>query len=204
MNELMKAVNFRHACKSFDETKSIPAQAIGEIVEAGRLAPSSIGMQPWHFLVVQKPEMKAALSQACNNQKHVAGCSHFIVLLARKPHNYEPGSVLLDEMFGNGKVPAERAEFILSMVKSLPDKLGWAKSQTYLAGAQIMLAAAALGIDSCPIAGNPGPEAQAIAKLVPAFPMADFEVVWNIALGYRANEQPPRMRLPMEKIVTFV
>jgi len=203
MNELMKAVNFRHACKSFDGTKSIPSEALGEILEAGRLAPSSLGMQPWHFLVAQKPELKAALSQACSNQKHFACCSHFVVVLARKPHNYEPGSALLDEMLGNGKVPAERAEFIRSRLQALPDKLGWAKSQTYLAGAQIMLAAAALGIDSCPIAGNPGPEADAIAKFAPAFPMADFEVVWNIALGYRANEQPPRMRLPMEKTVTF-
>ena len=204
MNELMKALNFRHACKAFNEAKTIQAEALNDILEAGRLAPSWMGMQPWHFLVVQKQELKAALSAACNNQKHIVSCSHFVVLLARKPEHFERGSAFLNEMLGGGKVPPERAEFVYSMLGKVSDKLNWAKMQTYLAAAQMMIVAASLGIDSCPIAANPAAEAEAIAKLAPSFPIADFEPALNVALGYRANDQPPKMRLPTEKIVTFV
>ena len=162
-------------------------------------------MQPWHFLVVAKAELKAALAEVCGNQPQIPGSSHFVVLLARKPHNFEAGSALMKEIFEAGKFPPERAAFVASMIGGLQDKLGWAKCQTYLAGAQMMLAAAGFGVDSCPIAAsNPSGEAEVIARLVPEFPIADFEVAWNIALGYRSKEQPARFRLPKERTVTVI
>ncbi|MCL2608696.1 MAG: nitroreductase family protein [Treponema sp.] len=205
MNEVMKAVRFRHSCRAFQAGRAIPAEVLDEIVEAGRLAPSSLGMQPWHFLVAAKAELKAALAEACGNQPQIQGCSHFVVLLARKPHNYEAGSALMKEIFEAGKFPPERAAFVASRIEALQDKLGWAKCQTYLAGAQMMLAAAGFGVDGCPIAAsNPSGEATAIARLVPGFPVADFEVAWNIAFGYRSGEQPVRFTLPREKTVTVI
>ena len=35
MNEVMKAVRFRHACKAFEAGKAIPAEVLDEILEAG-------------------------------------------------------------------------------------------------------------------------------------------------------------------------
>ena len=51
----LEAMNFRHACKLFDETKKIPQATLENILEVGRLSPSSFGMEPWKFLVVQCP-----------------------------------------------------------------------------------------------------------------------------------------------------
>ena len=47
-------MKFRHACKIFDENKKISAGEFDFILEAGRLSPSSTGLEQWDFLVVQK------------------------------------------------------------------------------------------------------------------------------------------------------
>ena len=59
MSTFLEAMNFRHACKKFDPTQAIPAEQFQQILEFGRLSPSSFGMEPWRFVVVQTPELRA-------------------------------------------------------------------------------------------------------------------------------------------------
>lgn len=47
-------------------------EVISRILEAGRLAPSWINIQPWHFIVIRDPETKDLLSQLAHGQQHVA------------------------------------------------------------------------------------------------------------------------------------
>ena len=49
----LEILKFRHACKIFDESKKISAGEFDFILEAGRLSPSSTGLEQWDFLVVQ-------------------------------------------------------------------------------------------------------------------------------------------------------
>ncbi|MGL4993785.1 MAG: nitroreductase family protein [Bacteroidales bacterium] len=37
--------------------REVPLEAIDEILEAARLAPSAVNLQPWHFTVVMNPEL---------------------------------------------------------------------------------------------------------------------------------------------------
>ena len=57
-NEVLDILNFRHACKEFDSTKKISSEDLEVILEGGRLAPSSVGIEPWHFIVVKNQELK--------------------------------------------------------------------------------------------------------------------------------------------------
>ena len=57
-NDFEKAMNFRHACKLFDETKKMSQADLDFILEAGRLSPSSIGMEQWKFVVVRDKELR--------------------------------------------------------------------------------------------------------------------------------------------------
>ncbi|EOD5178516.1 nitroreductase family protein [Campylobacter fetus] len=52
-----EALNFRHACKVFDENRKIDSADFNDILEAGRLSPSSMGMQPWEFEVIEDKEL---------------------------------------------------------------------------------------------------------------------------------------------------
>ena len=49
----LESMKFRHACKVFDENKKISTGEFDFILEAGRLSPSSTGLEQWDFLVVQ-------------------------------------------------------------------------------------------------------------------------------------------------------
>ena len=57
-NNFTKAMNFRHACKVFDDTKKISDEDMKFILEAGRKSPSSFGMEGWKFLVITNDELK--------------------------------------------------------------------------------------------------------------------------------------------------
>ena len=46
MNHFLESIYFRHACKLFDDKKKIPQEQFDEILEVGRMAPSSFGMEP--------------------------------------------------------------------------------------------------------------------------------------------------------------
>ncbi len=51
--EILKAYQFRHACKAFDTNKKISDEDFHFILETGRLSPSSVGLEPWKFVVIQ-------------------------------------------------------------------------------------------------------------------------------------------------------
>ena len=62
-NEVLDILNFRHACKEFNNQKSISKEDLDVILEGGRLAPSSVGIEPWHFIVVEKKSLRDQLSK---------------------------------------------------------------------------------------------------------------------------------------------
>ncbi len=56
--EILDVLNFRHATKEFDPTKKISDEDFQFILETGRLSPSSVGYEPWKFLVVENKDLK--------------------------------------------------------------------------------------------------------------------------------------------------
>ncbi len=82
--DFIKAMNFRHACKVFDESKKISDEDIHYILEAGRKSPSSFGMEAWKFLVITNEELRAKLRPLCWDQVQITSCSHLVVVLAGK------------------------------------------------------------------------------------------------------------------------
>jgi len=79
-----EAINFRHACKIFDEKKKIPKEEILEVLNETILAPSSFGIEGWKLLVITNQEIKEKLKPFCWNQPQITTCSHLIVILYRK------------------------------------------------------------------------------------------------------------------------
>ena len=81
MKTFEEAMDFRHACKVFDESKKISDEDIKYILEAGRKSPSSFGMEAWKFLVITNEELKEKLKPACWNQVQITSCSHLVIIL---------------------------------------------------------------------------------------------------------------------------
>src|ERR1039457_5113159 len=81
--QLVQALEWRYATKNFDASKKIPTDVWAALEKTLVLTPTSYGLQPYHFLIVQDPAKRAALLPHSWGQKQVADCSHFVVFTAR-------------------------------------------------------------------------------------------------------------------------
>ena len=81
---LLAALRWRYATKRFDPSRAIPAATWTALEESLVLTPSSLGLQPWRFVIVTDPERKEALSEASYKQTQPRDCSHFVVLTVRR------------------------------------------------------------------------------------------------------------------------
>ena len=77
--DLLHHLEWRYAVKAFDPTRKIPAPVWDALETALQLTPSSYGLQPWKFIVVQDQALKEQLRGVSFNQKQVTDCSHFVV-----------------------------------------------------------------------------------------------------------------------------
>ena len=82
-DQVLAALRWRYATKQFDASREIPADVWDALEESLVLTPSSFGLQPWKFLVVQDPTIRAELMAESWNQTQVTHASHFVVLTAR-------------------------------------------------------------------------------------------------------------------------
>ncbi len=206
MNPVLDALHFRHACKRFDPQRRIPDDQLREILECARLSPSSFGMEPWRFLVLRDAALRERLRPACWNQAQITDSSDVIAILTRSESLVADGDYAHASYARRG-LPSDKmrasleryGNYLDSEVRPLMSLYAWASKQCYIALANIMTAAAAVGIDSCPIEGF---EKSAVERVL-GLPDGDFQVAVLVALGYRAGGQTPRFRHAFDEVVAF-
>ena len=82
---IINAFNFRHATKEFDPKKKVSDSDFHTILETGRLSPSSLGLEPWRFVVIENEDLKEKLKPySWGAQKQLNTASRFVIILARK------------------------------------------------------------------------------------------------------------------------
>ncbi len=206
-NDFTKAMDFRHACKVFDETKTISDEEMTYILEAGRKSPSSFGMEGWKFLVITNKELKEKLRPACWDQVQITSSSHLVIVLAAI-ENVKVESGIPEKRFSRREMPQETLDFYLDLyAKHLAPVLSsdeniycWTARQTYIALGNMMTAASYIGIDSCPIEGFEKEKVEEILQLN----TSKYQVSVIVPFGYRLNEQSEQLRLPFEDVVEFI
>ncbi len=206
-NEFIDAMNFRHACKLFDETKKISDDDIYYVLEAGRKSPSAFGMEAWKFIVITNDELKIKLRPACKDQAQITSCSHLMVILAGID-SVKLNSEEIENRFIKKGIPKEKLHFYLELyadhlkhvLNSDENIYNWTSHQTFIAVANMMTAAAFIGIDSCPIEGFYKSQVEQILDLN----TRKYQVALVLPFGYRVNPQPEQLRLPMQQIVEFI
>ena len=157
---LLDALHWRYATKLFDPARRIPADQWTALEQSLVLTPSSYGLQPWKFIVVTDPAVKAKLRPVSWNQSQIEDCSHLVVFLAKE--DITEGD--LDRFIARSAevrgVPPEslavyRGYMLGDLVKGPRHAViaEWAARQVYIALGQFMACAALLGIDTCPMEG---------------------------------------------------
>ncbi|MEN8304011.1 MAG: NAD(P)H-dependent oxidoreductase [Campylobacterota bacterium] len=206
-NEFMEAMDFRHACKVFDDTKKISDEDMRYILEVGRKSPSSFGMEAWKFLVITNEELKAKLRPACWDQVQITSCSHLVIILAGID-SAKVESGLPEKRFRRREMPQETLDFYLGLYASHLEKTlssddniyAWTSKQSYIAAGNMMSGAAFIGIDSCPIEGYDKVKVEEILEL----DTTKFQLSLVLPFGYRIDEQSSQQRLDFDEVVEFI
>jgi len=159
-NALTQQLKWRYATKKFDAAKRIDPGTWAALEEALVLSPSSYGLQPWKFLVITDPALKAKLRPVSWNQAQVEDCSHYVVFLAKKDLGLPEIERFVDRMAEVRGVTRDSLEMyrgfmVGDLVEGPRSKRinEWAARQVYIALGNFMTAAAMLGVDTCPMEG---------------------------------------------------
>ena len=156
------AINQRRAVKQYDPGHAFSPDEISTLIEAAMQSPTSFNIQHWRFVIVEDPELRAQIRAAGNDQAQMTDASLLIIMTAdvmawtKDPARYwrnapkDVAEVLVNWIgpFHEGKAQLQRDEAMRSIGIAM---------QT------LMLAAKAMGYDSCPMIGF---DPDAVAKLI--------------------------------------
>lgn len=223
--EFFEALQRRRSVRKYT-SKPVPADIMAKILDAALIAPNSSNMQTWEFYWVRSPEKKEALVKACLGQNAARTAQELIVVVSDdslwKRNSKELFKIFKERnekrmMDYYGKVmpiaygfrflaPAKWLFFNVMglfrpMVRrpwSSRDISEVAIKSAALASENIMLAAAALGYDSCPMEGIDESRIKRLLKL-----KWRARVAMVISIGERAPDGiwGPQIRLPRDWFV---
>jgi nitroreductase len=206
--ELEAQMRWRYACKKFDPHRPIPSEAWSALEQTLILSPSSFGLQPWKFVVVKTHEMKERLVPASYGQSQVRDCSHLVVFAARNPMTEDDVHRYLDRIVQIRGVTRESLagfqKVMLNFLDRPPEGLSlneWAARQAFIALGTFMTAAAAIGLDTCPLEGIVPAKYDEILDLH----AMGYHTVVACAAGYRASDDRyaavPKVRFATEDVI---
>jgi nitroreductase len=205
LNDFNTIVKGRRSIRKYDTNVKISKEEMTQIIETATLAPSSVNMQPWRFVVIESPEAKATLAPLARfNQSQVETSSAMIALFGDL-NNFDYAEEIYSRAVELGYMPAEVKERQLEAIGGLyanvtPEQM---KDIVLIDGGlvamQFMLAARAHGYDTCPIGGF---EKDQIAE---AFGMDKdrYVPVMLISIGKAEDTGYQSVRLPVDRITEW-
>ena len=194
--DTFSAIEQRRSVKHYDPQHKMSEAEIQKLLELAILSPTSFNMQNWRFVVVENPEIKEAIWLASWKQNQVKDASILLVLCADlDAHNKEP-----ERYWANA--PEAVSAAIVPMIKNFYKENAQLQRDEALrsigiASQTLMLAAKAMGYDSCPMVGFDPKKVAEIIKLP-----EDHMIGMLLPIG-KAKE-PARERagqLPLSEVV---
>jgi nitroreductase len=209
--QLIGQLNWRYATKQFDPNRKISAQDWATLEEALLLTPSSGGLQPWKFIVVTDPAVRAKLVPASYGQEKVSTASHLVVFASKNNFSETDVDAHLKHVAEVQGTPIEalaplRGMLVGGIVQAMdePARNAWARNQAYIALGILLTSAALLGIDACPMEGFDRAQYDEILGLK----VKGFASAVIATLGYRLPTDKyasaPKVRFPKEQMFVRV
>ena len=191
---LLEAIAARYSCRNFLPARSVSPDELRLLLEAGRLAPSAFGLEPWRFISVVDDARRKAVAQACFDQP-AAGTAAALIVIVALVEELDPDSDYVRARFeaearGQDTAPIYSAYRAMHAAETVA---AWAVGQCNFAASHILLQATHLGLASCPIGGFDAPALAAALSL----PRGEAPAL-VIALGHCADPAPLRLRKPLE------
>lgn len=208
----------RYATKSFDPTKTISPGVFEKIKQLLRYSPSSVNIQPWHFIIAETKEGKQQLAKSTEvdyqfNTPKILNASHVVLFCSKTSvdRNYMDNILEHEESDGRYALPEHKQmmegarDFFVNYHKdNLQDLPLWLEKQTFINLGSFLLGAAALGVDAVPMEGMD------FSILDKEFSLTENGLVpiAMVPLGYHSaddfNAGLTKSRLPEEQIITVI
>ena len=183
-------LHWRYATKKFDITRKVSKQELEEVLEALRLSPSSFGLQPWKFIVIQNDVLRKKIRKHAWDQPQVTDASHLVVLCSIKnmDEDYIKNYVIKIAQ-ARAVTPESLAVYQQMMLDTFkgktPEEIShWTQKQVYLALGMFLFACAQKRIDSCPMEGFDPKKVDEVLGLE----AQGVESVVLCPVGYRAGD----------------
>lgn len=213
-SQVLDAFKFRSACRSYDPNKKISDKDFAYILELARLSPSSVGSEPWQFVVVQNNELRQKLKPiSWGMATQVDDCSHLVVILAKKNARYD--TPFFENVMDRRGLEGEARQKALGIYKKFQEQdiaitdsertlFDWARAQTYIALGNMMSGSALIGIDSCPIEGFDYKAVNDLLVNEGVFDPDEWGVSVMVTFGYRNKDISRKSRRPISDVVTWI
>ena len=162
--DTFSAIMQRRSVKYYDPDYKISEAEVNKLLELALLSPTSFNMQNWRFVVVQDQALKEEIWLASWKQNQVKDASLLLVLCADlNAHERNP-----ERYWANA--PEQVSAAIVTMIKGFyKDKAQLQRDEAMrsngIAAQTLMLAAKAMGYDSCPMVGFDPKKVAEIIKL---------------------------------------
>ncbi len=155
--DYLEALQKRYSVKKFDPSKEVSSQILQNILQAGKLSASSLGLQPYKILVVESKEMLEKLFPAFHNASQISSCSKLIVIVSKKTVDRSYIDGYFRHISEVREIPVENLSPFRrnneSYTESNVDVQAWADKQSYIVLGSLIFAAAMEEVDSCPMEG---------------------------------------------------
>jgi len=190
------AIYQRRSVRAFDPEHRLSDEEVEKLLTGAIQSPTSFNIQHWRFVLVTDPELRTQIRAVGNDQAQMTDASLLVLMTAdvkaweKSPERYwrnapaEVAKMLVDWMgpFHEGNETLQRDEAMRSIGMAM---------QT------LMLAAKAMGYDSCPMIGF---DLEAVAKLVNL--PADHVIGPMVAIGKGTKDPWPKPgQLTLDEVV---
>ena len=209
-DEILEGLKWRYAVKQYDKDRKISDDDWKLLEESMTLAPSSFGLQPYKFIVVNDVKTRERLREAAWGQPQLTDASHVIVFAYKKTMTDEDVAHFIDRVSDVRGQKRESLADYENAIKGSAKKAvdagtveAWNSRQAYIALGFVLETAALLGIDATPMEGFDPQQFNEILGL------EDYSAVAICALGYRDEENDlfaalPKVRMPRHELVQVI
>ena len=190
MSKIIDDLNWRYATKRFNTNQRISEKDVKTIKESLRLVPSSYGLQPLKFILVENPVLREKLVAASYNQRQVQDASHLLVICSSLKMTDKHIDDFMENVANTRSVTLETtsgySNFVKSTVNNMEDKNieRWNQNQAYIALGQLLHTCATLRIDATPMEGFIADQYAEILEI----DKDEFHVTLVCPMGYRHEE----------------
>ena len=103
----LEALTQRYSVKKFEKGLQVPADILENILEAGKLSASSLGLQPYRIIVAESDPIKEKLIPAFYNPTQISTCSHLLIIVSNNEIEEEYVGNYFNDISQTREIPLE-------------------------------------------------------------------------------------------------